>query len=99
VKYTARRTRAVIDVEAREAGDEVEISIRDNGVGFDMKYVDKLFEVFQRLHGDEFEGVGIGLANVKRIIERHGGRVRAEGEVERGATFHVSLPRAKDRSP
>jgi len=99
VKYTARRTRAVIDVEARDAGDEVEISVRDNGVGFDMRYVDKLFEVFQRLHGDEFEGVGIGLANVKRIIERHGGHVRAEGEVERGATFHVSLPRAKDPSP
>ena len=94
VKYSGRRAEAVIDVEAHNEGDATVISIRDNGAGFDMRYVDKLFAVFQRLHGDEFEGVGIGLANVKRIIERHGGRVWAEGEVDRGASFHFTLPRA-----
>ncbi|HNW45141.1 MAG TPA: PAS domain S-box protein [Elusimicrobiales bacterium] len=93
VKYTAKKDTARIEVSARSEGGETIVAVRDNGAGFDMKYVEKLFKVFQRLHSEEeFQGVGIGLANVKRIITRHGGRVWAEGAEGGGAVFYFSLP-------
>ena len=98
VKFTAPRPAAVIGVSGRREPDrrEVSYSVKDNGVGFDMRYVDKLFGVFQRLHGQEqFGGTGIGLATVKRIVTRHGGRVWAESRLGEGAAFHFALP-AKD---
>lgn len=93
VKYTRTRESAKIEIFATRSGDKYIFGVRDNGVGFDMKYGAKLFGVFQRLHrAEEFEGTGIGLANVRRIVERHEGQTWAEGRLGEGATFFFSLP-------
>jgi predicted ATPase/signal transduction histidine kinase len=99
IKYTRPRTPAIIEVGSVEPADSKSVTwyVRDNGVGFDPDYAHRLFKEFQRLHDENhFEGTGIGLVSVRRIIERHGGKVWAEGELNRGASFYISLPRAPE---
>ncbi|HXJ43958.1 MAG TPA: ATP-binding protein, partial [Bryobacteraceae bacterium] len=95
IKYR-RADPPLIHLSAREAGPEWVISVRDNGVGINMKYADHIFTVFKRLHGREYPGTGIGLAICKRIVERHGGRIWVESEVGQGSTFCFTLPKIKN---
>jgi signal transduction histidine kinase len=96
IKFSGKREQPVIEVSGPEDGAESVYCVKENGAGFDMQYYAKLFGVFQRLHGnDEFPGTGVGLAIVRRIVSRHGGRVWAEGKVDEGAAFYFSLPRGR----
>jgi light-regulated signal transduction histidine kinase (bacteriophytochrome) len=94
LKYSGTRKRPVIEVSGEENADEAVYCVKDNGVGFDMQYYDKLFGVFQRLHSSqEFPGTGVGLAIVQRVVTRHGGRAWAQGQVGEGAKFCFSVPK------
>jgi len=96
IKYSGKRTTPLIEITCAESTNDYIYSVKDNGTGFNMEYAHKLFGVFQRLHENkDFAGTGIGLAIVKRVVEKHGGSVWAEGEQDKGATFYFSLPRPK----
>jgi PAS domain S-box-containing protein len=94
IKYSSKKEHPEVHIASRVENDTVVFSVKDNGAGFDMQFADKLFGVFQRLHKvTEFEGTGVGLATVQRIVAKHGGTIHAEAEVDKGATFHIRMPR------
>ncbi|HEY8735379.1 MAG TPA: ATP-binding protein, partial [Puia sp.] len=97
IKYSARQTNPKVEIDSSHDKAQAVFRIKDNGIGFNPHYTDKLFKVFQRLHGtNEFEGTGIGLAIVEKIISRHNGKVWAKGEPDKGASFYFSLPVAAE---
>jgi light-regulated signal transduction histidine kinase (bacteriophytochrome) len=99
IKFSGKNDTPVIEIRGNSDGAESIYSVRDNGIGFDMQYYNKLFRVFQRLHGsDEFSGVGVGLAIVQRIVTRHGGRVWAEAKPNQGATVFFALTQDRQQS-
>ncbi len=94
IKYSSKNDKPTIEINSEDTGDNIVYSVKDNGAGFDMKYVHKIFGIFERLHSmEDFEGTGVGLAIVHRIVTKHGGEIWAEGEIDKGAQFYFSLPK------